>query len=118
MILKFELRSLCTHRKNVLREIPLFKISDGSGVNRLRLRRNVLRDQPFALGKNFSQWTNVSLWAGFFEGAPFHRIRPRASDLWGGGADVRSPRSAVGFSHSRQLHPRQSPREAGLAHLL
>ena len=41
-------------------------------MNRLRLRRNVLRDQFLALGKNLAQRTDVSVRTGFFERSPFH----------------------------------------------
>ena len=50
------------------------QLRDGARMNRLRLRRNIFRDQFFALGKDFAQWANVGLRSGFLEGSPFHKI--------------------------------------------
>ena len=46
-------------RQDVCRKMLCFEFGDSLRVNRLRLRRNVLRDQLFALGKDLAQGASV-----------------------------------------------------------
>ena len=74
VILKLEFGNLRADGQNIRGQtLFLLQFRDGARMNRLRLRRNILRDQFLALGKDLAQRTNVSLRSRFFEGAPFHK---------------------------------------------
>lgn len=75
MILKREFWSLHADGQGVRREMFLFELSDNARVNRLRLGRNVLGDQFFALGKDLAKWTRVGARSCFFKRSPFHKVR-------------------------------------------
>ena len=46
-------------REECLLRVAALQFRDGLRMNRLRLRRNVFRDQLFALGKDLAQRTRV-----------------------------------------------------------
>ena len=63
---EIEGRRFGSDRQNVRCKMPSLEFRDGLRVNGLRLRRNILRDQLLALGKDFAQRTRVEAWTGFF----------------------------------------------------
>jgi len=56
----------------IRRETPLLQFCNRLCVNRLRLRRNVLRDECLALGQNLPQGTEVGALVGFLQRSPLH----------------------------------------------
>src|SRR5208282_5735178 len=72
VILKLEFWNLRAYGKNVRGLTFLPQLREGPSVNRLRLRRNVLRDQFLALGKDVAERANVNLRLRFFQRTPLH----------------------------------------------
>ena len=72
VVWEFEQRSLRADLESMGRESLSFEASYGSRVDSLNTGWNVLRDQLFALGKNFAQRSNISGSMGFDERSPFH----------------------------------------------
>ena len=66
VVLQLEMRRFCVDVKNVSSEISLLEISNRLRVDGLGLRRNVLRDQLFALGENLAKRSRVGVLARFF----------------------------------------------------
>ena len=65
MVRKFERGSVRADRENVCCQTLGFQFSDGLRVDGLSFRRHVLRDEFFALDKDFAQRSGVSVRTGF-----------------------------------------------------
>src|SRR5208337_2508399 len=58
--------------QDICRDSPELELSDSLGMSGLRLRRNILRDQLFALGEDVVQSAPVKTGTRFFVPPPFH----------------------------------------------
>src|SRR4029077_2587200 len=68
VIFEFEGRGLCANRKNVIRDMACFQLSDGARVNGLSLSRDVPGNEFLALSVDFAQRSDVRAGSRFFEG--------------------------------------------------
>ena len=75
VVRKFERRRRCSDRQDVRSKVSRFQVSDRQGVNRLRLRRNVLGDQFPALGEDLRSGRRASrTLVGFLQRSPLHLV--------------------------------------------
>src|SRR5579864_3312408 len=59
--------------KAAFRDAGLLQFFDGTGVNCLNVRGNILGDEFLAFGVDFDERSRLSLLCRFFERTPFHR---------------------------------------------